>query len=795
MPSRRQFLRNAAALTGSTFVWGAMPEAIARALSINPKTGTTYCDADHLVILMQENRSFDHCFGSLRGVRGFRDPRVHRQSNGRPVWLQTDAAGRIHAPFRLDMRGSDSTWIGGLPHSWPDQIESRNGGRYDRWLIAKAREDLLPLTMGHYTRADLPFYYALAEAFTVCDQAFCSSLTGTTPNRLYLWSGAVRKNADSPARVLNEDTGFDTPADWTTFPERLEDAGVSWRIYQNELSVPSGLDEDEDNWLSNFTDNPLEWFPQFRVRFSKSRRAFVERRLATLANDIAAIQLAVDSGATHAGDGSNLQEGHARLLREFESMTKERETYNAGTWAALSAGAKALHQRAFTTNSDAANFRSLTELRYKDGSTNRSLKVPQGDVLHRFRHDVESGKLPTVSWLIAPEAFSDHPASAWFGAWYVSESLNILTQDPDLWRKTIFILCYDENDGYFDHVPPFVAPHPGRPETGRVSAGIDTATEIARRSGLEHPIGLGYRCPLVVASPWSRGGNVNSQVFDHTSVIQFIECWLAEKGRIVHEPNISDWRRVVCGNLTSVFRPFDGGGFGQPKPLDRDETIIGIHRARFAEPTRGKAPSAVAGVSSVDVGSAQESGTRPSCPLPYELEANGSVEEGRLHLIMEARNRRFGPRAAGAPFNLYVYGSEMSARAYAVKAGGKVEDSLEITQTCRVKLDGPNGFCREFYASARNPQIVIFVEANGAGLDIRVTNHSASTCPVDIRDHAYGAAPLGGLVAPGDSSSWRVGTGANRGWYDFSADAGALSYRYSGRVETGEWSISDPAMA
>ncbi len=102
---------------------------------------------------------------------------------------------------------------------------------------------------------------------------------------------------------------------------------------------------------------------------------------------------------------------------------------------------------------------------------------------NRFREDVKGGKLAgRVSWLVAPEAFSDHPASAWYGAWYISETLDILTENPEVWKKTIFILCYDENDGYFDHVPPFlVAPHPQKPETGLASEGIDTALEQMSR--------------------------------------------------------------------------------------------------------------------------------------------------------------------------------------------------------------------------------------------------------------------------------------------------------------------------
>lgn len=786
MHSRRQFLRQAAALTGSAFVWGTVPAAIARALRIDPAPGTTWRDAEHVVILMQENRSFDHCYGALRGVRGFRDPRVHRQPAGRPVWFQTDGAGRTYAPFRLDIKNSDSTWIGGLPHTWPDQVAAHRAGCYDRWLIAKARHDRLPLALGHYTRADLPFYYALADAFTVCDQAFCSSLTGTTPNRLYLWSGAVRQSPADPARVFNEDTYWTAPADWTTFPERLEEAGVPWRIYQNELSLPTGFTPEEENWLSNFGDNPLEWFPQFHAHFSPTRRAFVTRRLRELPKEIAAWE-------KHAGQPANDQE-IARLRRELADLQQERAAFNDATWARLPARARALHERAFTTNAGAPHYRELAPLSYRDGAEARSLSVPRGDVFHRFRRDVDSGRLPAVSWLVAPQEFSDHPASAWFGAWYVSETLRILTRNPEVWKKTIFILCYDENDGYFDHVPPFLAPEPGRPETGRVSAGLDTTPEIADRAGVRHPIGLGFRCPLVIASPWSRGGCVNSQVFDHTSVLQFLERWLTEKGRPVREPNVSDWRRTVCGDLTSAFRPYHGERHDLPTPLERDATIVALHQARFAAAT-GADPLGEDEIARADVGSAQEPGTRPSCPLPYELEANARIEAGALHLTLEARNRRLGGAAAGAPFSLYVYGAGLALRSYAVKAGDTVEDSVALPPDFCARLDGPNGFCREFRGSARSPRLDLFVEAEGDTVVVRATNRDAAACPVALRDRSYGAAPQSAALAPGASVAWRVGTDASQGWYDFSVETGDLACRYSGRVETGEWRTSDPAMA
>jgi len=798
MPTRREFIRSAAALTGATIALGAIPDAIARAMAIEAAPGTTFRDAEHVVILMQENRSFDHAYGALRGVRGFRDPRAHVQPNGNRVWFQTDAQGHTYAPFRLDINRSKSTWMGGLPHTWPDQIDARNGGRYDNWLIAKPKRDL-PFTLGHYERADLPFYYAFADAFTVCDQAFCSSLTGTTPNRLFLWTGAIRRDATDVPRVMNEDTVYEKEASWHTFPERLEEAGVSWRVYQNEITYDNGLDKTEDAWLSSFGDNPLEWFTQFNVRFAKSRRAYVPKFLAMAPGEIAKREAALRSPELTGKARDRAQQELDALRKQLVAARDEQTRYTEGAWNALAPRAKALHEKAFTTNANHPPYRTLAHLDYDDNGVSRDVAVPAGDVLHQLRHDAATGSLPAVSWIVAPENFSDHPASAWYGAWYVSEVLDVLTKNPDVWKKTILILCYDENDGYFDHVPPFVAPHPTRTETGRASVGVDTSLEWGSVYGRDHAIGLGFRVPLVIASPWTRGGHVNSQVFDHTSILMFIENWLSGKGKWVKETNISDWRRVVCGDLTSAFRAYDGEPIALPKALDLGATVERIYSAQFQPPPVGGAPLTKAEIASTRVAALQEAGTRPSCALPYELVVNGEARGGRFALAMEARTNAFGKTAQGAPFNAYSYGSAMSCRTYAVRAGDTVHDDLSIESAYHIRVDGPNGFMREFRGEATPPSRVVVDfagrRATSGVLEIVITNLGAPARTIAIHDESYGA-PARQVTVRGDGahSSVEIDTSGAHGWYDFSVRDGAQVYRYAGRVETGKWSISDPAM-
>ncbi|HEY4155009.1 MAG TPA: phospholipase C, phosphocholine-specific, partial [Puia sp.] len=593
MDTRREFIKKAGLLSGATGLFSMLPPSIQRALAINPDPGSSFLDAEHVVILMQENRSFDHCFGCLRGVRGFNDPRAITLPDQNPVWLQSNKAGETYAPFHLDIRNTKATWMNSLPHSWSNQVDARNDGKYDQWLNVKrsGNKDYsdMPLTMGFHNRDDIPFYYTLADAFTVCDQHFCSSLTGTSPNRSYLWTGTIRDRQRETSRALvwNDDMDFESLG-WRTFPELLEENNISWKIYQNELSVGVGFEGEEDAWLSNFTDNNLEFFKQYHARLNKRHLLYLEKIAVSLPVEIEELKRKL---ATLPPADPSVEAETKRLKekqKKWNELQKEMETHHPAAYEGLTPREKSIHQKAFTTNEQDPDFHTLTELTYSDNGVEREMQVPKGDVLYQFREDVRTGALPTVSWLVAPENFSDHPGAPWYGAWYVSEVLDILTQNPELWKKTIFMLTYDENDGYFDHVPPFVAPHSHKPGTGKVSGGMDTRVEFVtlqqeeERENFpsaydrESSIGLGYRVPLVIASPWSRGGFVNSEVFDHTSSLQFLEEFLSRKtGRKITETNISDWRRTVCGNLSSVFRPYSGEKTDNPAFLSRDEVLEG----------------------------------------------------------------------------------------------------------------------------------------------------------------------------------------------------------------------------
>jgi phospholipase C len=835
MQTRRNFLKLAAMLSGAAGASTFLPESIQRAYAIEPASGSTYLDAEHIVILMQENRSFDHALGTLRGVRGFNDPRAIRLANGNSVFVQTDAAGNSYAPWRLDMRDTRITWMGSIPHSRNSQVDAWNQGHHDGWIDAKrsnvADYAQLPLTMGHYTREDLPFYYALADAFTVCDQNYCSVMTSTTPNRSYFWTGTIRdkQRADSKVYMRNEEINGH-PMTWKTFPERLHEAGIGWKYYQNELDN-SGLAGAENAWLSNFGCNILENFVAYNIQAYPGYALEAQRRIAALSPRAAKLEAAASA--------TNDPTAAAQLRARLDSTRGDIDKWNAalrGSGAArykqLTDPQRALHDAAFVTNSGDPDYHALDSLPFEDDGQAQTMQVPRGDIFYQFRKDVNEGKLPAVSWLSAPEKFSDHPTSPWYGAWYVSEVMDILTKNPEVWKKTIFILTYDENDGYFDHGASFVAADPRRPETGGASAGIDTALEytyvqdelaqgVATQDARSGPIGMGFRVPMIIASPWSRGGWVNSQLFDHTSTLMFLEHFVRSKhGKTVREENISSWRRAISGNLTSVFRPYDEKE-ATLDFLNRNTFVVGIEKARNKEiPSnyRKLSPDQIEEINRDLLRSQftthQEPGIRPASALPYELYANGmlSADGASYELQMTAGNKIYGEHAAGAPFNVYLRNlhdpadKDLRVATYAVKPGDTLRQQFPLTlfadSKYSIEVHGPNGFYRSFIGDpAAHPLSVhLAYEQQGSGLTGNVQVHllNAGNAPVTatIADNSYNSGTVTKTVSAGQRASVVLDLKRSHGWYDFTVKQSnsEAESRFAGRVETGKPSFSDPLM-
>ncbi len=626
--SRRRFLGNVARGAALSGVASAL-ESLARAAPVTQSLS----GVEHVVIFMQENRSFDHYLGTLSGVRGYADRRALRHAAA-SVFGQP-SGNQLVWPYRLDNLTTAGQCVGDVAHDYDTSLEATNGGRMDGWIAAKGES-----SMSYHARDDVPFLYGMADAFTLCDHYFCSVNGPTCPNRLYLMSGTVDGAGLAGGPILDNS---EPPITWTTYPERLEKAGVSWRVYQE---------------VDNYDDNALAWFTQ------------------------------------------------------FQSLDTNSPLYQKGM-----------------------------------------LKLPRDT----FAQDVKSGKLPEVSWIIAPESLSEH--ADWLpnqGLNYGALNfLNVLGENPDVWAKTIFIWNYDENGGFFDHLAP-PTPPPGTPD------------EFVNGQA----IGLGPRVPCLVMSPWSRGGHVCSEVFDHTSVLRLLELFTG-----VREPNISAWRRQVCGDLMSAF-DFSAVSVAFPQLPDSqgpaDAASSSCAQRPDAAPNGETAPPD------------QEPGTRPLRALPYQLAAGllAVIEEQQVEVTL----RNDG--SAGCALQLYhAYGASIAPVHLALAAGAIQTRRVMVpaSGTYNLELRGPNGFVRIWRGELSDGgEVALTLDLDKAELVLVISNAADDPLDVDI------TSPLAALVAsaqtvsvePRSSATVRLAT--SDAWYDYvlvSAAGGAWRRELAGHIE------------
>ncbi|WPO91445.1 phosphocholine-specific phospholipase C [Chryseobacterium sp. HR92] len=780
--NRREFLEKSSLLLAGLGTSGVLHPSILKALAIDPAAQSTFYDAEHVVILMQENRSFDHAFGALKGVRGFLDKRAFVKQDGHSVFFQKNDEGKYASPARLDLRNTKSTWMSSLPHSWADQQKALNKGKYDQWLQAKASGNKdyknIPLTLGYYNREDLPFYYQLADAFTIFDQYFCSSLTGTTPNRLFLWSGTLREqqNGKVKANVVNENIDYDKArqAKWKSFPEILEQQNVSWRIYQNEISLPKGMSGEQEAWLSNFTDNPIEWFSKFNVKFSKGYYQNIPNIIAYLKQEI-----------------EKNPKQKERLEIMLAEVQEDQVKYHPDNYSKLSKEEKNLHEKAFTTN---VNDPDYWKLEIGKDDNGERLVVPEGDVLFQFRKDVEEKKLPLVSWLVAPEHFSDHPGSPWYGAWYISEVLNILTKDPETWKKTIFIINYDENDGYFDHVLPFAPPvNPSQPVDMNGKEGaeyVDQSQEymsdpsLKNYEKIEGTVGLGYRVPMIIASPWTKGGFVNSEVSDHTSVLQFLEKFIMKKfSKNVHVDNISDWRRAVCGDLTSAF---NSSSVKAPEMdyLNQKDYAKTINAAKNkpVPDLKWYSENELKG----NLLEIQERGLKPSNPLPYHFHVNLEGEQIKMANLKEN----------GVPLLIYdrtQFNNKDYHFSYALYSKQMLSHTVH-SGAYDYEIFGPNGFFRKFKGNkTAEIEVILTNMTSKTQIELVVRNHKKKNFSISLEDLYRKNQKTISVQKPEEKII--IDLDKYKGWYDLKLTLNDHLWHFAGRIETGKVSVSDPHWA
>jgi phospholipase C len=321
----------------------------------------------------------------------------------------------------------------------------------------------------------------------------------------------------------------------------------------------------------------------------------------------------------------------------------------------------------------------------------------------------------------------------------------------------------------------------------------------------------------VIASPWSRGGWVNSQVFDHTSSLQFLENFLQHKtGKPVAEPNISAWRRMVCGNLASAFRPYNGEKINTPAFVEKDAFIESVHKAQFKGLPAGYKQLSAAEIAQINRDPhlvsfmpQQEKGIRPSNALPYELYVDGqlSADKQSFEITFAAKNGVFGAQAAGAPFLVYApgkyKGEDMRVWSYGVAANDRLQDTWPLhdfgQHPYHLQVHGPNGFFRAFTGNSNDPLVTVecaYQPASG-NVIIRLRNTGKEKYSIGVIDNAYNTGARTQLLEAGQSKELVLDLKKSFGWYDLSVKIkgnALFEKRYAGRVETGKASFTDPLM-
>jgi phospholipase C len=678
--NRRRFLQlgaaaSAVAVAGAGGLTGAR-KAMADTLP-SGSTGTI-ADLKHVVILMQENRSFDHYYGSLRGVRGFGDNQVLKYQNGTTIFQQPDTANSTGTllPFHMDSSKVNAQNAGDLDHSWSGDHSARNSGLWNNWVSAKTAQ-----TMGYFTRADLPFNYAVADAFTICDGYHQAILGPTSPNRMYFWTGTSSGWTSNPPDYTVELTGV------ATYQEQLTAAGISWQVYTNHEVGDGG---GNNGWVGDYGDNPLWFYQQYQTSMK--------------ATTAAAQQLAIHGA-----------------VQPWQP--------NAGT--------------------------------------------PLGPnhvnhVLAQFIADCAAGTIPQVSWIVAPYEYSEHPsASPSYGAHYTRTVLEALMSNQALWESTALFITYDEHDGYFDHaLPP-------SPETSYTSEFISSL-----------PIGMGSRVPMIICSPWTRGGYVDSNTYDHTSMNRFLQAWTGAP--LV---NVTAWRNLVSGDLTAAF-DFANPDFSVPVLPDTVPLI-----------TQSDAEKSFPGVSipsGAQAMPAQEPGTRPHRPTSHMPHADAAVNRSTGAVTATMTN------TGAVGVSLFVFPDQYlaaSATPFTVVNGANKTYTWNSSSTQGLyafSIYGPDGFVRSFAGAVVHanqnvgqvPQVTaapVTAAQGGGTASLRVTLANAGHKEViyDLAPNDYaGTAQTVAVDFNGSTTvSWPVDA---NGYYDVIITANTsdgYTRRYAGRIQ------------
>ena len=615
---------------------------------INTKLTGTIKDVEHIIFFMQENRPFDHYFGTLSGVRGF-DDRAHPPilSTFNNIFFQPvdkNNLTKYQLPWHADTNRTSATCMDAPEMGFEVDTAMWNKGKMDSWNTERDQG----MGMAYFKREDLPYYFALAEEFTIGDQYFQSTFTETDPNRLFFFTGSNGKSANWTSEIL-DNTIPDEGLPWITTAEILEKNNITWKVFQEE---------------DNFGDNGFQWFSSFM----------------------------------NSKEGEPLYE---KGMKNVQNLAKD------------------------------------------------------------FGRFIDEGKLPQVSFIVAPRNLSEHanahPAA---GEDLTARIIKELSLRPEVYKKSVFILNYDEGGQFFDHH--WTPTPPATPEEGKSTVDVNdeiVVNKFSTKGSL--PMGMGFRVPLIIVSPWTRGGYVVSEVFDHTSCLRFLE-----KRFDIEIPTISKWRRSVAGDLTSAF-DFKNPNYTFPNLPSTvgyaDDSIIQCDTLPKPEiPVEQSIPK-------------QEPGTRKARQLPYEFEIIDTISEDKKTLNL----RFFAKGESGGAFQLYDFINPKNApRKYTLHGKSTLEDSLNIGEKYDFSVHGPNGFVRRFTGKSNHDSCIledVYSSIENGKIYIEIKNKFEKLCNFSYKDNAYNSIKelVSETLHEKQSKLIEIDVTNSGNWYDVSISIGS----------------------
>jgi phospholipase C len=392
----------------------------------------------HILVLMQENRSFDHYFQKLPEA-GQTDVEV-----APPTYTNPDKMGTQVAPFH------DSTYcVVDTNHEWEGSHVEYDDGKMDGFVLANEGSGSPPphplsdsmsgvRALGYYDQTDLPFYYFLANEFSIADHYHCSLLGPTWPNRMYLYGSSSRGATSNNLTDFGDQKG--------ACAGDADCGGTAGSCVGG--SCKGSCTQDADCGV----DAP--------------------------------------KGTCDVGSGGVCKRIQRTIFDYMEQRHLNWKVYASGT----------------------AGFALMVEQYLK-------YRADHLFTIDDYYADAKAGTLPDVAFIdphLAAEAYDqddEHPpAVPHVGQKFVAQVVDALTKSP-AWSESALFITYDEHGGFWDHVPPPPACPPDDKQP--ILSPGDPPGAFDR---------YGVRVPMMVVSPFAKKHFVSHKLYDHTSIIRFIQA-------------------------------------------------------------------------------------------------------------------------------------------------------------------------------------------------------------------------------------------------------------------------------